>query len=71
MKPIEIIILAVVILIFIVTILTAIIRKKKGKTSCGCDCSSCYGGCSGCKAKNKIQNVKKIENSEENKEIIK
>ena len=29
-----------------------IIRKKQGKSSCGCDCG--YGGaCSGCKAKDK------------------
>ena len=33
-------------------IITAIIRKKKGKNSCGCDCSSC-GCCSSCKSRNK------------------
>ncbi|MFA6809265.1 MAG: hypothetical protein WCR27_09770 [Eubacteriales bacterium] len=36
------------------TVISAIIRKKKGKHSCDCDCNCC--GCSSCKnsyAKNK------------------
>ena len=33
------------------TIIAAVIRKKKGKNSCGCDCSSCCGCCSRNKTK--------------------
>ncbi|MDR3186673.1 MAG: FeoB-associated Cys-rich membrane protein [Christensenellaceae bacterium] len=29
------------------SIIYAIVRKKKGKTSCGCDCPGCSGSC-GC-----------------------
>ena len=31
--------------IVIGVIIAAVVRKKKGKSSCGCDCSSCYGCC--------------------------
>lgn len=30
----------------------SVIRRKKGKTDCGCGCSGC-SGCSGCKPKEK------------------
>lgn len=33
-------------------IIMSLIRKKQGKSSCGCDCSGC-SGCSACKGKDK------------------
>jgi hypothetical protein len=36
-------------LIVVSVIITSIINKKKGKSSCGCDCSSC-AHCSHCKS---------------------
>lgn len=45
MQPIEIIVIAACSLIVAGVIIAAVIRKKKGKTSCGCDCSSCPGHC--------------------------
>ncbi|MDR0697138.1 MAG: hypothetical protein LBF68_06400 [Christensenellaceae bacterium] len=32
-------------LLVVLSIVTAILRKKKGKTSCGCDCPGCNGQC--------------------------
>lgn len=33
---------------FVVGVITrSVLRKKKGKSGCGCDCGSC-GGCSAC-----------------------
>lgn len=46
MKPLEIIILVGAIALVVFTIVFNIVRKKKGKTSCGCStgaCSSCKG----------------------------
>ncbi len=35
---------------FVVGVIAAsVIRKKQGKTGCGCDCGGC-SGCSGCSA---------------------
>ena len=41
MQPIEIIVIIACVLIVGGVIVTSIINKKKGKTSCGCDCSNC------------------------------
>lgn len=46
MQPIEIIVIIACVLIVGGVITTTIINKKKGKTSCGCDCSKCAGHCS-------------------------
>ncbi len=43
--------------IVVAVIVTSIINKKKGKSSCGCDCSSCLKNCS-CK-KEEIENEEK------------
>lgn len=48
MQPIEIIVIIACVLIVGGVIVRSIINKKKGKTSCGCDCSSCSGSCSCC-----------------------
>ncbi len=48
MQPIEIIVIAAAVLFVALVTIGAIVRRKKGKSSCGCDCSSC-GGCSACK----------------------
>ncbi len=47
MGPWEIVLIVACALIVVGVITAAIIRKKKGKSSCGCDCSSCPG-CSSC-----------------------
>lgn len=44
-------------IIFSVTVIAGVIvrsavRKKQGKTSCGCDCSSC---CTACRRKEKTE----------------
>lgn len=44
----EIILIALCAAVVIGVIVTAIIRKKQGKSSCGGDCGCC-GGCSACK----------------------
>ncbi|MBQ3492980.1 MAG: FeoB-associated Cys-rich membrane protein [Clostridia bacterium] len=44
----EIIVIIACVLIVGGVIVRSIINKKKGKTSCGCDCSSCSGSCSCC-----------------------
>ncbi len=41
MTPIEIIVIIACVLIVGGVIAHSIINKKKGKTSCGCDCSNC------------------------------
>lgn len=41
MEPIEIIIIIAAIAIVAGVIVSAIVRKKKGKTGCDCGCSSC------------------------------
>ncbi len=52
MKPIDVIILVVAVLIVGGVIALSVIRKKQGK-SVGCDCSSCSGNCSCCNAAKK------------------
>ena len=52
MQLIEIIVIIACVLIVGGVILRQIVNKKKGKTSCGCDCSSC-SYCSSCKKENK------------------
>ena len=46
MQPIEIIVIVVCALIVIGVITMSIINKKKGKTSCGCNCANCKNSCS-------------------------
>lgn len=43
MQPIEIIVIIASVLIVGGVIIASIINKKKGKTSCGCDCAHCKG----------------------------
>lgn len=43
MEPIEIIVIIVCSLIVLGVVIMALINKKKGKTSCGCDCANCKG----------------------------
>lgn len=50
MTAIEIIVIIACVLIVVGVIIKTIINKKKGKTSCGCDCSKC-SSCSACKKK--------------------
>lgn len=47
MKPIDIIILVGAVVVVAGVVIAWIINRKKGKTSCGCDCAHC----SGCKTK--------------------
>lgn len=44
----EIILIALCAAVVIGVIVTAVIRKKQGKSACGGDCGCC-GGCSACK----------------------
>ena len=50
MTLIEILVIIACVLIVGGVILSTIINKKKGKTSCGCDCAHC-SGCSSIKKK--------------------
>ena len=60
MEPIEIIVIIACVLIVGGVIFKAVYDKKKGKTSCGCDCSKCYG-CSACKESQKDKdNTRKL-----------
>lgn len=45
MQPIEIIVIVASVLIVVGVIVMSIINKKKGKTSCGCDCANCKKAC--------------------------
>ncbi len=45
----EILIIIAACLIVVGVIVSSVIRKKQGKTGCGCDCGGC-AGCSGCSA---------------------
>ena len=58
MEPIEIIVIIACVLIVGGVIVMSIINKKKGKTSCGCDC----GSCKGCLACNKSQKTNENTN---------
>lgn len=46
MEPIEIIAIVVCAVIVVGVLVSALIRRAKGKT--GCDCGDCCGGCAGC-----------------------
>ncbi len=48
----EIILIVFCVAVVVSVIVTSIIRKKKGKTSCGCDSSSC-SYCSSCNSHKK------------------
>ncbi len=50
MQPIEIIVIIACVLIVGGVTVASIINKKKGKNSCGCNCSCC-SNCSSCKTK--------------------
>lgn len=52
MTPIEIIVIIGCVLIVGGVIITSIINKKKGKSSCGCGCADC-SKCSHCSSKPK------------------
>ena len=62
MEPIEIIVIIACVLIVGGVIAKGIINKKKGKSSCGCDCGSCR---SNCHCHDKIDN--KVDNKADNK----
>lgn len=49
MQLIEIIVIIACVLIVGGVIVASVLNKIKGKSSCGCDCSSCKG-CSSCKS---------------------
>ena len=51
MEPIEIITIIIAVLFVSAVIALTIRNKKKGKTSCGCDCAHCKG----CAYKNKSE----------------
>ncbi|MBE5736781.1 MAG: FeoB-associated Cys-rich membrane protein [Clostridiales bacterium] len=51
MNPIDVLIIIGCVAIVVGVIVTSIINKKKGKTSCGCDCAHC----SGCANKTKTE----------------
>lgn len=46
--------------VVVATIVWHILRKKQGKTGCGCDCSGC-AGCSSCVSR-KTKETKKDKN---------
>ena len=58
MEFIEIVVIIACILIVGGVIIKSIIDKKKGKTSCGCNCSSCSRNCSRCGDTDKKENIK-------------
>lgn len=51
MEPIDVIILISAIGIVAAVIALSIVRKKQGKSSIGCNCSSCNGKCGACASK--------------------
>ncbi len=59
MQPIEIIVIIACVVIVAGVIAKSIINKKKGKTSCGCDCSKC-SGCSTCKVEPNKEDTNKL-----------
>ena len=68
MSPIEIVAIVFASALVIFTIAYNILRRKKGKTSCGCDApskSSGCSGCSGCAYSASCASFKKPENKEE------
>ena len=57
MTLIEILVIIACVLIVGSVIVVSIINKVKGKSSCGCDCSSC-SSCCNCKTEEKVKNFK-------------
>lgn len=53
MGPVEIIAIVLAVLCVGAAIAVPIVRKKKGKSGCGYDCSACSHGCSACRAEGK------------------
>lgn len=47
MNLVDVIIIAIAVVVVVGTIVLGIINKKKGKTSCGCNCAEC-SKCSHC-----------------------
>lgn len=45
MSAMDIIIIIGCVLAVVGAIVSAILNKKRGKTSCGCDCANCSGRC--------------------------
>lgn len=54
MQPIEIIVIVACVVVVVAVIANGIIKKKKGISSCGCDCANCPSKC-GAKNKTKKQ----------------
>lgn len=52
-------VLAIVILIVGAIIFKLVRDKKNGKSSCGCDCSSCNACCPGCQPQNVTKDTEK------------
>ena len=52
MKPLDIVLIIGCVAVVLGVAIAAIIRKKKGKSSCGGDCGCC-GACSACKSMQK------------------
>ena len=48
MQPVEIVLIIACALIVAGVAVSAVVRKKRGKTGCGCDCADC-GHCSACR----------------------
>ncbi|MDR2091286.1 MAG: FeoB-associated Cys-rich membrane protein [Clostridiales bacterium] len=48
MESIEIIILIAAIALVAFTVIYNIVKRKKGKTGCGCGCPDCGGSCPSC-----------------------
>lgn len=48
MQPVEIVLIIACALIVVGVAVSAVVRKKRGKTGCGCDCADC-GHCSACR----------------------
>ena len=49
MSPLEITVIAVAAALVVFTVIFNFVRRKKGKTSCGCDCAHC--SCASCHRK--------------------
>ena len=54
MKPIDYIVIGIIIIAVVIAIVSIIVDKKKGKSTCGCDCANCAG----CSSKNKCPSAK-------------
>ena len=52
MNGVDVVIILIAVVAVVGTIVLGMFNKKKGKTSCGCDCSKC-SGCSSCNIKDK------------------